>query len=199
MKYEDTKLDNNPEHKQIWEEFKERNLLRKMDVAFNLVPCRIDELKNKTSTDIRMIAENDADDETKEFVIDVPPLKQEFPELACQKSQVYPLPLSFENQCTTMGTANNLSLFSEEFNFPCKPAEKYIPMRQNAANFNLEAAYERYAFLKSLDKHKDKQRRYENILRKRDGESADKDNVQVLDNSIIGVLDSDSDSDNFSD
>lgn len=170
-----------------------------MDVAFNLVPCTIDELKNKTSTDIKSIAENDVDDKTNTFVIDVPPLKHEFPELAGQKSQVYPLPLSFENQCTTMGTANNLSLFSEEFNFPCKPAEKYIPMRKNAASFNLEAAYERYAFLKSLDKHKEKQSRYESILREGGGESGDKDNAQVPDNTIIGVLDSDSDSDNHSD
>ena len=174
-----------------------------MDVAFNLVPCTIDKLENKTSTDMKSIAENsdNIDDETNKFVIDVPPLKHEFPELAAQKSQVYPLPLSFENQCTTMGTANNLSLFSEEFNFPCNPAEKYIPLKKNASNFNVEAAYERYAFLKALEKHKEKQSRYERILRKGGGDSGDDDNVQVPDNTIIGVLDSDSDSDSdkFSD
>ncbi len=97
------------------------------------------------------------------FVIEVPELKQQFPELANEKSKVYPLPLSFENQCTIMGAPNNLSLFSEEFNFPCKSIERYIPMRKTTADFNVDDAYERFSFLKVLDKHKDKEVCYENI------------------------------------
>ncbi len=91
------------------------------------------------------------------YVIEVPKLKEEFPILATEKAQVYPLPLSFENQCTIMGAANNLNLFSEEFQFPCEPVERYLPMKKNRADFDIDAAYERYAFLKTLNKHKEKQ------------------------------------------
>ena len=192
-------LDSNPEHNQLWEEFSERNLLRKMHLAFNLVPHTSEQLQQMDSTEIKAVADNVGDPSDK-FVIEVPELKQEFPELANEKSKVYPLPLSFENQCTTMGAANNLSLFSEEFNFPCESTERYIPMRKTTADFNVDAAYERYSFLKLLDKHKEKQVRYENILRRRGSETNESgENADVLDNTIIGVVDSDSDSEDYSD
>ena len=189
--------ENNPEHKQLLDEFSERNLLRKMHLAFNLVVNTSDELHQMDSSKMKSITESAVSADDDKFVIEVPELKQEFPGLASEKSQIYPLLLSFENRCTTMGAANNLSLFSEEFNFPCQPTERYIPMRKRSADFNVDAAYERYAFLKSLDKHKEKQACYENILRKKVDESSD--NVQLPDNTIIGVLDSDSDSENSSD
>ena len=132
------------------------------------------------------------------YVIELPKLKEEFPMLATEKSQVYPLPLSFENQCATMGAANNLNLFSEEFQFPCEPVERYLPMKKNSADFDVDAAYERYAFLKTLNKHKEKQARYENVLRKRGNDSSE--NVEAPDNTIIGFVDSDSEtSENLSD
>ena len=69
------------------------------------------------STKIKGVADKAlSDPDDVKYVIEVPKLKEEFPMLANEKSQVYPLPLSFENQCTTTGAANNLSLFS--FIFP---------------------------------------------------------------------------------
>ena len=62
----------------------------------------------------------------------------------------------------------------------------------------LIGAYERYAFLRKLTKHKEKQARYENILRKRGNDASD--NVEVPDNTVVGFVNSDSDtSGNLSD
>ncbi len=69
-------------------------------------------------------------------------------------------------------------------------------MKKNSADFDVDAAYERYAFLKTLNKHKEEQARY--VLRKGGNDSSD--NVEVPDNTIIGFVDSDSEtSENLSD
>ena len=187
-------LENNPEHKKLWDEFTKRNLLRKMDLAFNLVHITGEELKQMSSTDVKNVSEQPVPEDHVTFVIKVPELKKEFPALASQKSKVYPLPLSFENQCTTMGAAINLSLFREEFKFPCETKQRYLPLSKNNAEYNLDAAYERHAFPKTLSKHKENQTRYENILRRKEH---DIENVDISDgdNAMIAVLESDDDSD----
>ena len=37
-------LENNEPHQEKWEEFKKRNILRKMDIAFNAIPLSSQEL-----------------------------------------------------------------------------------------------------------------------------------------------------------
>ena len=44
-------------------------------------------------------------------------------------------------------------------------AKKYLPLKQNGKEFDLDRAYERYAFMKSLEQHKLQQLQYERILR----------------------------------
>lgn len=190
-------LDSNPEHKQLWVKFSERNLLRKMDLAFNMLHVTGNELKLMHTSDVKNLSEKPVPENHATFAIKVPELKHEFPTLATQKSKVFPLPLSFENQCTTTGAANNLTLFSEEFKFPCKIEKRYLPMTKGKSEFNLDAAYERHAFLKTLSKHKEKQRRYESILRRKEHET---ENVDMRDhNTIIGIVESDDGSDDSSD
>ena len=75
-----------------------------MRLALDLVPNSSDELQQMDSTEIKDVADKAlSDPDDMKYVIEVPKLKEEFPMLATEKSQVYPLPLSFENQCTTMG------------------------------------------------------------------------------------------------
>ena len=166
------------------------------------VPDSSEEIQQMVSTEIKGVADKAlSDPDDVKYVIEVPKLKEEFPMLANEKLQVYPLPLSFENQCTTMGAANNLSLFSEEFEFPSEPVERYIPMKKNNADFDIDGAYERCAFLRKLTKHKEKQARYENIFiyhMKRGNDASD--NVEVPGNTVVGFVNSDSDtSENLSD
>ncbi len=109
-----------------------------MHFALNLVPNSSDELQQMDSTEIKGVVDKALSDPgDMKYVIEVPKLKEEFPMLATEKSQVYPLPLSFENQCITMGAANNLNLFSEEFQFPCEPVERYLPMKKSSADLTL--------------------------------------------------------------
>jgi hypothetical protein len=43
--------ENNPPHEEKWKEFRERNRLRKMDVAFNTVNVTKEQLRNMRSED----------------------------------------------------------------------------------------------------------------------------------------------------
>lgn len=64
-----------------------------------------------------------------------------------------------------------------------------VAMAYTGTEFDLDAAYSRYAFVKELERHKEEQKRYEQILR---GEDVEEDtNQHVFD----GVVESDVSSD----
>ena len=67
----------------------------------------------------------------------------------------------------TVGLASNLAidLFADEFGFHKKKESKYVPLKSSGKDFALDKAYERFAFMKSLEKHKERQSEYEKILR----------------------------------
>ena len=57
-----------------------------------------------------------------------------------------------------------MDLFASEFDFKRQSVkEKFLPKHKD---YNLDKAYETYAFLKSYEKHKQKQKEYELILRR---------------------------------
>ena len=178
----------------IWNTFYKRNLLRKMDLAYNVVPMSSKELARSSSAELQNVADKAVTGPSKNLVIQVPEVACEFPNIATKKSQVFPLPLSYENQCTIMGTANNLSLFSEEFNFPCEPTEKYNPLKNNKSD--LSGAYERFAFLKALSKHKEKQKKYEDFLRRKEKEVTENEDSDEI---IVGIVDSNDSDSSFDD
>ncbi|CAB4006400.1 Hypothetical predicted protein [Paramuricea clavata] len=57
LKYEDL-IKNNPPHEYKWKEFRERNRLWKMDVAFNTVNVTKEQLRNMRSEDLQRAASN---------------------------------------------------------------------------------------------------------------------------------------------
>lgn len=59
-----------------------------------------------------------------------------------------------------------MQLFSDEFQFTCEQAKCYLPKRSSGDCFDLDKSYARYAFMKSLDKHKEQQAKYEQVLRR---------------------------------
>ena len=92
------------------------------------------------------------------------------------KTNIYPLPISHENQCKIVGVASSLDLFASEFGFKTNKAKKYLPLKQNGKEFDLDRAYKRYAFMESLEQHKLQQSQYERIL----GHPHDIDNQQQM-------------------
>ena len=80
-------------------------------------------------------------------------------------AQIYPLPISHENQCTTLGVASNPDLFQQEFGFKSAHISNYLPLRHSGEGFDLEQSYKRFAFLRKLDIHKKEHANYECILR----------------------------------
>ena len=156
-------IENNPEHKNNWESFQERNLLRKMNLALNVVAIEPSDLKSMSSEKMKEITETTPS--TRKYEIDVPRTPEEFPDMGTKAAEIYPLPISHENQCTTLGVARNLDLFQEEFGFKSHKEAKYLPLTNSGKKFDLDQAYKRFAFLKKLEKHKEEQQKYEETLR----------------------------------
>lgn len=146
-------------------------MLRKLDVALNCVLESEEKIKSGTGEHLQKLADAAQARQhfpmtKKTYKIDVPAVDEEFPELGNTKTQIFPLPISHENQCKTVGLASNLDRFTEEFKFKFEKNEKYMPMRNSGKEFALDKAYERFAFMKSLERHREKQATYEHILRR---------------------------------
>ena len=148
-----------------WNSFQDKNLLRKLDIALNSVDLSSEEIKFSTSEKLQETANATASKKNQKYVIHVPPVEEDFPELAGKPTKIFPLPISHENQCKTVGLASNLDLFADEFSFHKKKESKYVPLKSSGKDFALDKAYERFAFMKSLEKHKERQSEYEKILR----------------------------------
>ncbi len=152
-------------------------MLRKLDVALNCVLESEEELISCTGEHLQKLADAAQARQhftmaQKSYKIDVPAVDVEFPELRNTKTQIFPLPISHENQCKTVGLASNLDRFTEEFNFKFEKNPKYMPMRNSGKEFALDKAYERFAFMKSLERHREQQASYEHILRRTTDELA---------------------------
>ena len=102
---------------------------------------------------------------------------------------MFPLPTSHENQCTIAGAASNSELFAGEFDFKTPKKKKFLPLKQSGKDFDLDRAYQRFAFNKMLEQHKKKQTQYEGLLR----------NEDLMQDNVCGIevsQDQSSDSDN---
>ncbi len=154
-------IESNKDHMEKWCEFRKRNLLQKMVNALNSVTLSKEELECASDDVLKQYTVA----ESRTYEIDVPAAITEFPKFASTATKIYPLPISHENQTKIVGVAGNLDLFQKEFNFKCEKAKQYLPLQSSGKEFDLDRAYERYAFMKSLERHKETQRRYEQIIR----------------------------------
>lgn len=95
----------------------------------------------------------------------------------------------------------NLHKFSEELDFHCPKEKMFLPLKKtNKKEFNLDLTYKRFAFLKSMEKHKKEQEEYESYLRKSAvivDVNVDVD-VNVSDDNLL-IVDEQSDDDNNDD
>lgn len=171
-------IESNKEHQIKWISFKNRNLLRKLDLGLNKIQLSSDEIKSATN---ELLHSHVTSEKQNKFVIDVPPPDEEFPHLGEKYSEIYPLPISHENQCTNYGVASNLDLFKSEFGFHTTEVKKNLSLKKNKKEYNLEHAYERYAFMKALEHHRQVQSEYERVLRGQDAT----DNVAFDDSTLV--------------
>ena len=135
-----------------------------MDLALNTVNIDKSALKSMSSEKMKESTSAEASS-TKKYEIDVPRVPDEFPDMGNKAADIYPLPLSHENQCTTIGVANNLEMFQEEFDFKSNKNVKYLPLKSSGKSLIWNRAYKRFAFLRKLDRHKEQQEKYANTLR----------------------------------
>lgn len=191
-----TFAENNEEQNAKWTEFKKRNMLRKLDLALNRVLDTHDDIVCASNAELQKMAEKAQGREQlprneKKYIIDIPSPDEEFPHLATTKANIYPLPVSHENQCSTVGLAGNLDKFTEEFKFlsQSQTNSKCIPVRKSGKSFAIEKAYEPFAFMKSLERHKEQQSNYERILRRTLDSNYSEETDRV--NEIVVAIDDD--------
>ncbi|KAK3747289.1 hypothetical protein QZH41_001783 [Actinostola sp. cb2023] len=192
MTYAETKIEANPEHKAKWRAFKERNLLRKLNLSLNGIRMSSQEIMSSSNEELQCqaaAAEKQKQEKQALYILDIPSVDEEHPDLSDKPSRIFPLPISHENQCKILGVANNLELFSEEFGFSCKKEEKFLPLKNNGKEFDLDRAYQRYSFIKALDRHKEEQNKYVQILRMEDNmqPSNEEDSDDQLLEAIIDI------------
>ena len=125
------------------------------------------EIANRKQSDLNQKEQKKTKNKQR-FAIHVAAVEKGFPDLTGKPTKICPLPISQKKQRKTVGLASNLDLFIQECGFNSKET-KYVPLRSSGTDFNLKKAYERFAFMKSLERHKEKQSEYEKILR---GETA---------------------------
>ena len=197
-------VENNPEQNEKWDNFKKRNHLRKLDLVLNCISKSEDEIRGLSNADFKKLAVEVEEKqrlpmEKRTYKIHIPSVEVDFPELAEKKTPIYPLPISHENQCSSAGMASNLDRFTEEFSFTAKRDPKYLPINKSGKEFALEKAYERYAFMKTLEHHKNQQSAYEKILRRTPedenlgGEEQPADEIVVFVEEDTSLSDSDED------
>ena len=144
-----------------WNDFKECDLFRKFSLCLNDVPLTHQQLCGASCEQLEGLSGNfdqTTDASEPNFVINVPDIPKEFPGQSHKKTTIYPLPISQENQCKTLGMARNLDIFGEEFGFIKKENNSSLRLLKSGEDFDLDLAYTRYAFLKSMEKHKERQK-----------------------------------------
>ena len=155
-------------------------------MALNQLQLSKDEITGASSNTLQTIA---GARKYPVYAISVPPPEEDFPQFSTEKSTMFPLPMSHENQCTIAGAASNLELFAGEFDFKTPKKEKFLSLKQSGKDFDLDRAYQRFAFKKMLEQHKKKQAQYEGLLR----------NEDLMQDNVCGIevsQDQSSDSDN---
>ncbi len=163
-------LDSHDKLNRKWTSFQERNLLCKMDLVLNVFSESPELIQSASNEHLKEIADS-ADSKinkghgSKQFKINIPPIEEDFPDISTKKTKIFPLPISHENQCKTVGVASNLDLFKNEFGFESHKKSKFMPLKSCGREFDLNKAYGRFEFLKSLEQHRKQQRQYENVLR----------------------------------
>ena len=129
-----------------------------MDFALNSVTLLKEELKCVSDYDLTV-------GKSWTFDIDIPAAMTEFSAFAKKATKIYPLLILHENQTKIVGVVGNLDLFQKEFNFKCEKEKQYLPLHSSGKEFDLDCAYERYAFMKPLERHKERQQQYDQIIR----------------------------------
>ena len=156
-------VESNHDHLERFQDFQDRNILRKLNLGLNQVPLTASELKDAGIDKLKEISEKEKQESTK-YVFKIPEQPHEFPHLSTSITKVYPLPISHENQCKTLGLGRNLDLFSEEFGFESNKIPKFLPLKRSKKEFDLELGYTRFAFLKAMDRHKEQQKNFRNYF-----------------------------------
>ena len=101
----------------------------------------------------------------KTYKIVIAKADEEFTALGNVETQILPLSISHENQCSTVGLASNLDRFAKEICFKNEKNERFMPVKTSGKEFALDKAYKRFALLKNFQQDKEQQKAYECILR----------------------------------
>jgi ankyrin repeat protein len=147
------------EHKMLWEKWCDRYYLQLLDKSLNRVPDPPKQINEMTEAEVHdwlrnIKFEEMAEDIRVKFRVKIP-LVDEFCKSmqSIDKTDIFNLPLSLEDNSTLTGTASILKQFATEFSIPCDKPNGYIEFDNTKKDFDLKAARERYSFMKLVQMH----------------------------------------------
>lgn len=146
-----------PDHKKLWDDWREHYYLELLDGCLNDVPLppkpftEMDEAQLNTGLS-KIYLTNSNNNGRKEFTINVPAKRELCLNTQSSKTNIVHLPLSLEDNSTLNGTAAILEEFGKEFSIPC-PQRNAIPFHKADKKFDLLSARTQYDFIKSVNDH----------------------------------------------
>lgn len=149
-----------PDHKKIWEDWRDRYYLELIDTCLNDVPSppkpfkQMDEKEfNTWHSKLDFSNPDPGCNNERTFVINIPEKKGFCASPQNKITDVVHLPLSLENNSTLHGTAVIFEEFAKEFSIPC-PQGNTVPFRLDNKRFDIVSARAQYAFMMSVKAHR---------------------------------------------
>ncbi len=149
--------DSMPEHKKIWDDWRDGYYLELLDGCLNGIPEPPKHFLEMSEADLNSwLSKVDFGkhkrESIKKFKISPPSKQERCLNNQSTKTDVVNLQLSLENNSTLTGTAAILEQFGEEFSIPC-PHHYAIPINKSEKKYDLKSARLQYEFMKSFDVH----------------------------------------------
>ena len=168
------------DHKMIWEKWCDRYFLQLLDKSLNHIPNHPKQFDEMNEAEVHAWLQKINFEEAREnapakFRVKIPPVEEFCKNMqSLNKTDIFNLPLSLEDNLTLTGTASILEDFANEFGIPCDKPNGYIEFDSEKKEFDLKAARDRYLFMKSVQMHHTEMLEFEKEIT-----SAEKEIVQT--------------------
>ena len=173
-------IENNKEHKQIWDEWRNHYLLKLLFDGLNNVPKdveKLDEQKFNAWLKAYEFKKSVSDPKDCKIVMPDPTMFLSSTLMDPKVTKTHFLELSFENNSTVSGTGAILDETAKLLGIPYAEKFQYLPFDELTKKFSIKQAREHYEYLRLVNDHRDEMADFEKLLenteKKLDGDDGD--------------------------
>ena len=147
-----------PEHKCLWDKWRDGYFLELLHESLNCIPTPPKPFEKMRETElnswlIKIDFAKQLSGTDRKFKINPPSKNERCSSSQSLKTDIINLKLSLEDNSTLTGTAAILEQFGEEFSLPC-PQKYNVPFGKNGNKFDINCARMQYEFVKSVELHR---------------------------------------------